>query len=331
MNIVNYESLSPNSMHISFNSSETDNGLREITSVSFDKKISRINSRNLGADDWGAVDHDLVAQKLIDQGATLYSVILFTEHLEDELYDDPNYCSRSHDTYQPAYYRDLYNNFERNRDRLKEIIWDDKKEFPYSLHDRAEAVIKKWNLPDYAATAATEDENLKYRMELKDNISEAFVMMELLEAFKWHKEMLEEEHEELELSEEEKRIAIEKEMFEYVMPRVETRYERKNSLPYPFAVTRIVTQYYFMEYEDAIDYSEGCSIGSSLREDHGRMAHAFMVADGHKSIPTLVMVYDSRNRALLSRCYDGFMAYRHDLTDMTLPGIIVLIGQKVRR
>ena len=214
----------------------------------------------------------------IDRTIMFFSVYVFMELLEDDLWEDERYtekeevhlCSRVEEEARKYWW-------ERNREHIK-------------LIDKRVESLK--NDPEYRGM---KEGDLRDKV-IEDLNQEIYPDMieRLKEEYQW---MYEDEWEEYWKKED---------PFE---ERVEYRYHRRYEMPRPFSHwdgRNAWQQYYFAKDRvGAFYYTQGGSGSSGQRYNHGFYGHLFALLNSENPIPTYFFTYDSYNRFIFDRKENG--------------------------
>ncbi|MBW1794791.1 MAG: hypothetical protein JRF30_10350 [Deltaproteobacteria bacterium] len=210
----------------------------------------------------------------IDRTMQFFSVYVFMELLEDDLWEDERYaekeevhlCSRVEEEARKHWW-------DRNREHLKLI--DERME---SLKiDPEYKDMKEGDLRD----KVIEDLNREIYPQM---------IARLKEEYQW---MYEDEWEEYWKKE------------EPFKERVEYRYHRRYEMPRPFSHwdgRNAWQQYYFGKDQAGVFYyAQGGSGSSGQRYNHGFYGHLFALLNSEAPVPTCFFTYDSHNRFIFHR------------------------------
>ena len=210
----------------------------------------------------------------IDRTMQFFSVYIFMELLEDDLWEDERYaekeevhlCSRVEEEARKHWW-------ERNREHLKLI--DERME---SLKiDPEYKGMKEGDLRD----KVIDDLNREIYPQMIERLKEEY---------QW---MYEDEWEEYWKKE------------DPFKERVEYRYHRRYEMPRPFShwdSRNAWQQYYFAkDRESVFYYAQGGSGGSGQRYNHGFYGHLFALLNSQNPVPTYFFTYDSQNHFIFHR------------------------------
>jgi len=242
-----------------------------------DELIKRTKSGELRSFNLSSFMSDKSLEKVfaeIDRAMKFFSVYIFMERLEDDLWEDDRYtekeevllCSLVEEEARKYWW-------DRNREHLKLI--DERVE---SLkNDPKYQGMKKGDLID----RVVEDLNREIYPQMIERLKEEYqwIYEDEWEEY-WKKEDLFKE-------------------------RIEYRYHRRYEMPPPFNHwdnRNRWQQYYFGEDRDSVFYyAQGGSGSSGQRYYHGFYGHLFALLNSQDPVPTCFFTYDSRNRFIFHR------------------------------
>lgn len=268
-----------------FNLEKNKKGI--VKKLTFDKPLERLYIPH----DWDVV-HEELAKEYGKEPWNYLTVIVRTEQMDEKLWDDPRHAHRSYSTYCSEVE-------EEARDRARENLFSSKE---------IEKIFKKYKFPKERYNWEDEEEEENYReipldTEIKDAIYDAQVKMHypaVIEEFK--RECLYEEDEE---TGEEVKVSpkvFEKKwkerQLEIFLPRVDEEVDRAlPNTPEPFDTSSYLTQFFFIEKNDKIEWASGSGDGSQTRYDFGLMGHLFatLTKKYQKTIPTYFFKNNAQN------------------------------------
>ena len=210
----------------------------------------------------------------IDKTMRFFSVYVYMERLEDDLWDNDRYTEKEKVIL-----------CSRVEEEARKYWWDRNREHIKLIDERMESLK---NEPEY--------KNMK-EGDLRDKIIKDLdqeIFPEMIERVK-----------------EEYQIIYEDEWEEYwekedpFKERVEYRYHRRYEMPPPFNhwdSRNPWQQYYFSRDKDNVFYyAQGGSGSSGQRYNHGFYGHLFALLNNEKNIPTYFFTYNSRNQFIFNR------------------------------
>ena len=210
----------------------------------------------------------------IDKTMRFFSVYVYMERLENDLWDDDRYTEKEKVIL-----------CSRVEEEVRKYWWDRNREHLKLIDERMESLK---NEPEY--------KNMK-EGDLRDKIIKDLDQ-------KIFPEMIERVKEEYQLIyEDEWEKYWEKE--DPFKERVEYRYHRRYEMPPPFNhwdSRNPWQQYYFCKDQDGhFYYIQGGSGSSGQRYNHGFYGHLFALLNNEKPVPTYFFTYNSRNQFIFNR------------------------------
>ena len=210
----------------------------------------------------------------IDKTMLFFSVYVYMERLENDLWDDDRYVEKEKVIL-----------CSRVEEEVRRYWWDRNREHIRLIAKRMESLK---NEPEY--------KDIKEN-DLKDKIIEDMNK----EVYPIAIELVKEEYQEFYEDEWEKYWEKEDPFKE----RVEYRYHRRYDMPPPFNhwdTRNPWQQYYFCkEHDGNFYYTQGGSGSSGQRYNHGFYGHLFALLNNEKKVPTYFFTYNSRNRFIFNR------------------------------
>ncbi len=210
----------------------------------------------------------------IDKTMQFFSVYVYMERLENDLWDDDRYTEKEKVIL-----------CSRVEEEVRKYWWDRNRKHIKLIDERMESLR---NAPEY--------KNMK-EGDLRDKIIKDLdqeIFPEMIERVK-----------------EEYQFIYEDEWEEYwekedpFKERVEYRYHRRYEMPPPFNhwdSRNPWQQYYFTRDKDNVFYyAQGGSGSSSQRYNHGFYGHLFALLNKEKNVPTYFFTYNSRNQFIFNR------------------------------
>jgi len=222
----------------------------------------------------------------IDRAMTFFSVYVFMEPLEDDLWEDERYTEKEE-----------VHLCSRVEEEARRYWWNRNKEHLKLIDERVDSLK---NDPAYKAIK----EGALRDKVIKDLDREVYpVVIERVE--EEYKELYEEEWEEYWGKE------------DPFKERVEYRCHRRYEMPPPFNhwdSRNPWQQYYFGRSQDSTFYYEQGGSGSSgQRYNHGFYGHLFALLNSENPVPTYFFTYDSHNRFIFNRKEKGLCLNFFDL------------------
>jgi hypothetical protein len=212
--------------------------------------------------------------KKIDKSMRFFSVYVFMEPIEDDLWEDSLYVEK-----------EKVRLCSRVDEEIRRYWWDRNAEHLKRIDERLEKL-----------KADSEYKDMR-ESDIRDKIIEELDR----EIYPQVIERVKEEYQEIYDDEWEKYWEKEDPFKE----RIEYRYHRRYDMPPPFNhwdQRNLWQQYYFAENQDGIFfYEQGGSGSSGQRYDHGFYGHLFALLNSEKPISTYFFTYDSRNRFVFNR------------------------------
>ena len=210
----------------------------------------------------------------IDKTMEFFSVYVFMESLEDDLWEDNRYAEKE---------KVLL--CSRVEEEARKYWWDRNSEHLKLIDERVESLK---NDPEYKGM---KEGDLRDKV-IKDLDREVYPIAI---------ERVKEEYQELYEDQWEKYWKKEDPFKE----RIEYRYHRRYEMPTPFNhwdSRNPWQQYYFGRSQDSLFYYEQGGSGSSgQRYNHGFYGHLFALLNGENPVPTYLYTYDSRNHFIFNR------------------------------
>jgi len=255
---------------------------------------------------WFDADHVEIAESISSKKHSCLSIFVQCERLDESLYNDPNHM-------QQTSFIGISRIKEEARKQLNNHYFDD---------EQIDALIKEYELSTVEKNFGDQSENYKYKSDLKDAIFAAQEAQLYPEIIKQFKEQCKYNYnddcdEEKELTKKEFEKAWKKESLAIWMPQTFTQYERVYHMPSPinfFDSRNRWQQYFFVDIGDEIQYAIGGSGSSGRREEQGRYAHVFATLAKTEEIPTLCLLYNSKNELKFVHQYDTFMTTNRELS-----------------
>lgn len=258
---------------------------------------------------WNLV-HEELAEQFTKASHSYSTVIVATEPLEEKLWDDPKHVHISYSTYCSEME-------ERARELARESFFTDA---------QIENIFKKHNFPkeryNWEDDEDEEDREMPIEIELKDGIYDAQVKMlypKVIEEFKdeCRYDYDAETDEEVTLAPKAFAKKWKERGLEIFLPRVHEKSQRTYpNVPSPFGHSASLSQYFFIESEDKIEWVFGASIGSGTRYAHGLMGHVFatLIKKYKKNIPTYYFKINKHNEFKYIKQWKSLKVERWELT-----------------
>jgi len=255
------------------------------------------------ADDYtthGAIDHVMLAEVLKDK--PLATVLIETDWLDRELYEDPLYMTVRRNLYVSKIEEEAMRRFGQK----------------YMSMEGADGFLKDLG-PLEVSNAVGEKESL--RSKLLDGVFAGQYKSLFSEIIEWFREgfaTVYDDETEITTPRENWEQEWPAELIRLWMPRVNTTYERVYSVPEPFThwdSRNKYQQWYFIQGEDSITRRQGGTGSSGARFEQGIMAHTFaLLSSQGKVIPTWYLRYDNKNVLRLVEKWDDFHVIDLDLS-----------------
>lgn len=263
--------------------------------------------------------HEEIAESIKD--LKLSSIIIFIDHLDEDISEDPYYASLEHYI--------ICSELEEDAMRILE------RKFPDV--DTVKSLLTSYGCSLSKGNHFTESEHVEHRIKLTDDFYHNLIYLETPALLEDRKEYLSEDEEGEPIPEDKLEATIAAGLMEYVSPRTRIHWSRKMDLPKILShwdSRNPVQQYFFVERDGHTEVAQGGCGSSGSRWDIGIMTHAFAHLHRQgKQIPTYVMLYNSRNELILMDSYDTFRCVNryhggnyhieHDKSEELLKGIVI--------
>jgi hypothetical protein len=232
--------------------------------------------------------HEGVADQI--RGTKLYSIIIFDEHLHDDLADNPKYA--------------------RIENHLLdcELLRQAKGDYPFSrdvpMIDEVRELLNRHAVDTSAGNHHDEKEHYKFKDELEMQYYDNRYLLKIPEIIEAEKEMCGYDDDDNPiLNELVLENKIKQRMEEIIIPRTQKTWERVYDMPKPLShwdYRSSFHQHFFIDNGNEILHAAGNYGSSGARWDLGIMIHAFAM---QAEVTTYVMVYNEFNELILKEEY----------------------------
>lgn len=266
-------------------------------------------------------DHVKIAEELALRGdkIKLYMVIIESERLADEHWDDPEYLQRT--------------NYIGACDALVEA----RKELTNKYYDQKQLseLMEKHNLHTWKYNYQEQPEKeRKFIFEVEDVLFNYQILrkkLEIIEGYLKSAEckldeegyLIEDDNGDTIIEDDPKAVAAQKERLleGLLMPKVLTEYKRVYAMPHPFNhwdERSFWHQFFFIEDTEHQEtfYARGQGGSSGCREQNGRWAHVFAWLANHYGMEatTWHLTYNPHNQLVFNASYEAFRCLQYDLS-----------------
>jgi hypothetical protein len=265
--------------------------------------------------------HEDLAKYIAESGMGVFSVLIITERLEYDLYNDPNHCVQTNSLC-----------ISQAREEARKQLMN-----KYYSSEQLKEMMEKYDLKTWETNAPekrSDEADRKFKLHIEDALFEAQEMLllpEIIESKTYHSKLRldaegypveNEDGDYIELGPEDEALQkkqYEEELEKILMPRVMTKYDRRALMPHPFNWwdwRNGFQQYFFIKDGDSIYCDHGGSGSSGRRETQGRMAHTFATLSEKYGIEakTLFFRYDRKNQMVYLDSSDTFKAMNRELS-----------------
>jgi rubredoxin len=272
-----------------------------VVDIQFDKPLKHFET-HYATSYKDPVSHKDVALLLKDK--KLFSVIIFSEMLHKDLWENPDYCKRETTIYCNSLTAEVRTKMQNKwpmidtvKEKLKKLAEEDGLELSVGNHHD--------DTDQYKHDSALED---AYYAGLED-LEKCNLLNEYREGCRWFYDEETGEEREATPEEQEKEWEETKEML--LSPRTRQSYDRVYALPKCLArwdSRNNFQQYFFIENEDSFESAQGGYGSSGSRFDLGLMIHTFAhLHHQGKEIPTYIMIYNQYNELHLVKDSPTFL------------------------
>ena len=256
--------------------------------------------RHAGCEQWNIADHKKAVPALKDTALGFFSVIVISQWLREDLWEDPKYRTIKHEHW------------------VSRAIQEARRSLTNKYTD-AKELIEKFELPIRAGNNTSEEEDTEFRIKVEDRVYEAQEVLEAVKQWVAYRKGYEAEWEEENTPEEEREAEWEADILAEFMPQVGATCDRVyDGMPDPFNwwdYRNSFQQYYFICFGDEIHYCHGGSGSSQQREVMGRWAHIFAtLADQGVQIPTYCFEYNEVNEFRWLEYHNTFKCMNRELS-----------------
>jgi hypothetical protein len=224
--------------------------------------------------------------KKIDKFMRFFSVYVFMESIDDDLWEDSRYVEK-----------EKVRLCSRVDEKVRRYWWDRNAEHLKRIDERLEVLKKD---PEYQGM-----KEYVLRDKIIEELDSEIYPQMIEQVKKEYQEIYEDEWEEYWKKE------------DPFKERIEYEYRRRYDMPLPFSHwdrRNLWQQYYFAKNQEGIFfYEQGGSGSSGQRYDHGFYGHLFALLNSEKPIATYFFTYDSRNRFVFNRVEKSLHLHFFDL------------------
>jgi hypothetical protein len=231
------------------------------------------------------------------RGCKYYSIIIFDEHLHEDLSRNPKYAKIENHLLDCELLNQAKGGSPFNRD--------------VPMIDEVRELLKRHEVDCSAGNHHDEDEHYKFKDGLEMQYYDNRYLLKIPEIIESEKEMCkydyDENDEEIEITDPaELQARIDKRMEEIIIPRTRLTWERVYDMPKPLShwdYRSHFHQHFFIDDGENILHASGNYGSSGARWDLGIMIHAFaMLSD----VRTYIMVYNEFNELVLKEEHSQF-------------------------
>ena len=255
----------------------------------------------------GGLQHEQLAERL--KGKILSSILILSDFLDAELWEDPNYC-----------YRDAHVLVSEVEEEARKRVSGD-----YYSEAQILEFCEKFGL-DVESTSYDEKKNREHWIRLENafiDLRSKLLIPSILKDFKKSFQAVDPDtfdDREPPLTKEQLKILWPDYFLRIMMPRTSRSYRRLyDNIPKPMTHwdSRNSWQQFFFVSDgqgQPIDYIHGGYASSGAREHQGLMAHTFATLDSVSKIKTIVARYSSKNILVPDVEFDSFKTQPQELS-----------------